>query len=153
MHTAATAAKIFGRLKMYKSIKLMLPLALAATLMLTGCKKDAEIKVVLADFDSFTAELLKKVETAQTPALGVDEAQKYLDERKSELRAKWDSIKSVKNFQVSDETKKSMQEDLKKNLLSVYGLQSKYIDQSIKDAAFKTKLDKLINDYKELYEV
>lgn len=138
---------------MYKSIKLMLPLALAATLMLTGCKKDAEIKVVLADFDSFTAELLKKVETAQTPALGVDEAQKYLDERKSELRAKWDSIKSVKNFQVSDETKKSMQEDLKKNLLSVYGLQSKYIDQSIKDAAFKTKLDKLINDYKELYEV
>ena len=37
--------------------------------------------------------------------------------------------------------------------MSVYGLQSKYIDEAIKDAAFKTKLDKLINDYKDLYEV
>jgi len=131
----------------------MLPFALAATLVLTGCKKDAEISRVLADFDSFTAELLKKVESAQTPGRGVDEAQKYLDEKKSELRAKWDSIKSVKNFQVSDETKKRIQEDLKKNMMSVYGLQSKYIDESIKDAAFKTRLDKLVNDYKDLYEV
>lgn len=138
---------------MYKSIKLMLPLALAATLMLAGCNKDTKIKGVLADFDSFTAELLNKVESAQTPVQGVENAQKYLDERKSEIRAKWDSIKTVKNFQVSDETKKLMQEELKKNLMSIYGLQSKYIDQSIKDAAFKTKLDKLINDYKDLYEV
>jgi len=138
---------------MYKSFKLMLPLMLSATLILTGCKKDAEINSVLTDFDSFTQELVKRVDTAQTPARGVEDAQKYLDEKKGELRSKWDSIKTVKNFQVSSETKKRMEEDLKKNLMSVYGLQSRYIDQSIKDAAFKTKLDKLINDYKNLYEV
>ena len=138
---------------MYKSFKMMLPLALAALLMLSGCKKDTEIKSVLADFDSFTQELVKRVDSAQTPQAGVDEAQKYLDEKKADLRAKWDSIKSVKNFQVSDETKKHMEEDLKKNLLSVYGLQSKYINESIKDPSFKSKLDKLVDDYKNLYEV
>lgn len=138
---------------MFKSIKLMLPLALAATLLLSGCKKDAQINSVLADFNSFTIELVKKVESAQTPARGVEEAQKYLDEKKAELRSKWESIKSVKNFQVSDDTKKRMEEDLKKNLMSVYGLQSKYINESIKDDAFKTKLEKLVSDYKDLYEV
>lgn len=138
---------------MYKSFKLMLPLMLAVTLLLAGCKKDAQINSVLADFDSFTQELVKRVDTAQTPARGVEDAQKYLDEKRAELRSKWDSIKTVKNFQVSSETKKRMEEDLKKNLMSVYGLQSRYIDESIKDAAFKTKLDKLIDDYKNLYEV
>jgi CHASE3 domain sensor protein len=131
----------------------MLPLMLAVTLLLAGCKKDAQINSVLADFDSFTQELVKRVDTAQTPARGVEDAQKYLDEKRAELRSKWDSIKTVKNFQVSSETKKRMEEDLKKNLMSVYGLQSRYIDESIKDAAFKTKLDKLIDDYKNLYEV
>jgi hypothetical protein len=149
----AMAVKKFEEASMYKSIRMMLPLALAATLMLVGCKKDAEINSVLADFDSFTQELVKRVESAQTPASGVDAAQKYLEEKRAELRSKWDSIKKVKNFQVSDETKKRMEEDLKKNLMSVYGLQSKYIDQSIKDATFKTKLDKLISDYKNLYDV
>jgi hypothetical protein len=131
----------------------MLPLALAASLLLAGCKKDAEINSVLADFNSFTEELVKKVDSAQSPSSGVEDAQKYLDQKKSELRAKWDSIKRIKNFQVSDETKKRMEDDLKKNIMSVYGLQTRYIDESIKDAAFKSKLDKLINDYKDLYEV
>jgi outer membrane murein-binding lipoprotein Lpp len=138
---------------MYKSFKLMLPLALAASLMLIGCKKDAQINSVLTDFDSFTAELVKRVDSAQTPARGVEDAQQYLDEKKAELGAKWDSIKKVKNFQVSSETKKRMEDDLKKNLMSVYGLQTRYINESIKDAAFKTRLDKLIDDYKNLYEV
>jgi hypothetical protein len=138
---------------MYKSFKLMLPLALALSLMLIGCKKDTEINGVLSDFDTFTEDLVKRVDSAQTPARGVEDAQKYLDEKKAELRAKWDSIKSVKNFQVSSETKKRMEDDLKKNLMSVYGLQTKYINESIKDAAFKTRLDRLISDYKNLYEV
>ena len=138
---------------MYRSFKIMLPLMLAATLMLAGCNKDSQINGVLADFNSFTNELVKKVDSAESPSNGVEDAQKYLDEKKSELRSKWDSIKSVKNFQVSDETKKRMEEDLKKNLLSIYGLQNKYLDQSIKDAAFKAKLDKLVSDYKDLYEV
>lgn len=138
---------------MLKSMKVMFPLVLAATLLLAGCKKDAEINSVLLDFDSFTRELLKKVETAESPASGVADAQQYLDEKKAELRSKWESIKTVKNFQVSEETKKRMENDLKKNLMSVYGLQSRYIDESIKSTAFKTKLDKLISDYKNLYEV
>ena len=138
---------------MYKGRYAALSLLLAASLLLAGCKKDAEINSVLADFNTFTNELVNKVDSASTPASGVDAAQKYLDEKKTELRAKWDSIKTVKNFQVSAETKKRMEDDLKKNLLSVYGLQNKYLDEAIKDPAFKAKMNKLVNDYKDLYEV
>lgn len=138
---------------MSKSTKMILPLALAACLALAGCKKDAEIQSVLADFDSFTQELVKRVDSAESPRAGVDSAQQYLDGKRAELRARWESIKSVKNFQVSDETRKRMEEDLKKNMLSIYGLQSRYMNESIKDPGFKARLDKLIEDYKNLYEV
>jgi hypothetical protein len=138
---------------MYKRTNALPALLLAAALVLTGCKRDAEIKTVLADFNTFTGELVGKVDSAPSPRSGLDAAQKYLDEKKPELRAKWNSIKSVKNFQVSSETKKRMEDDLKKNLLSVYGLQTKYLDESIKDPDFKARMDKLVNDYKELYEV
>jgi hypothetical protein len=31
-------------------------------LLLLGCKKDAEVKTILTDFDAFTAELVKRVD-------------------------------------------------------------------------------------------
>ena len=106
-----------------------------AVLALTGCKKDAEINAVLADFDSFTKELVKKVE-AQPTAAGVDDAQKFLDSKKADLTAKWDSIKGARGFQVSDDTKKKMEESLKNNFMSVAGLQMKYMCKSMSDPAF-----------------
>lgn len=122
-----------------------------AVLALTGCKKDAEINAVLADFDSFTKELVKKVESQPTAA-GVDDAQKFLDSKKADLTAKWDSIKGARGFQVSDDTKKKMEESLKNNFMSVAGLQMKYMSKSMSDPAFKTKLEKLVKDYQALYQ-
>jgi outer membrane murein-binding lipoprotein Lpp len=135
---------------MYKKFaSLLIALALLA---LAGCKKDAQINAVLADFDSFTAELVKKVD-AQPTAAGVDAAQKYLDSRKEELKGKWDSIKGARGFQVSDETKKKMADSIVKNYTTVSGLQIKYMGKSMNDPAFKSKLDKLVKDYQDLYEM
>jgi hypothetical protein len=135
---------------MYKKLSsLLLALSVIA---LAGCKKDAEINSVLADFDSFTQELVKKVDANPTAA-GVDDAQKYLDSRKDELKGKWDSIKGVRGYQVSEDTKKNMEDSLKKNFESVVGLQAKYMGESLSDSAFKTKLDKLVQDYQALYQM
>ena len=135
---------------MYRKLVALL-LALAVTA-LAGCKKDDEINAVLADFDSFTKELVKKVD-AQPTAAGVDDAQKFLDSKKADLTAKWDSIKSARGFQVSDDTKKKMEESLKNNFESVVGLQVKYMSKTMSDNAFKSKLDKLVKDYQALYQV
>ena len=131
-----------------KFVALLLVLAVTA---LAGCKKDDEINAVLADFDSFTKELVKKVD-AQPTSAGVDDAQQFLDSKKADLTAKWDSIKGARGFQVSDDTKKKMEESLKNNFMSVAGLQMKYMSKSMSDPAFKTKLEKLVKDYQALYQ-
>ena len=130
-------------------------LTVAACLCLAaaGCSKDSEIESVLADLDSFTRELVAKIESNPNPSAGVDEAQKFLDSRKADLKAKIDSIKEVRGFQVSDETKKKMLERITDDVMSVSKLQIKYIGNSMKDPAFKSKLDKLVADYQSLLQV
>jgi hypothetical protein len=125
--------------------KAILCLFILASLSAVGCKKDDEIRSVVKDLDAFTNELVQKVETA-----GVDEGQKFMDAKKSEIKAKLDSIKDVRGFQVSDETKKFMTESLTKNVTDVATLQIKHISQSVKDPAFKDKLEKLVKDYTAL---
>jgi predicted transcriptional regulator len=132
-----------------KFVSLLLVVAVVA---LAGCKKDAEINSVLADFESFTKEMVQKVE-AQPTAAGVDSAQKLLDSKKADLTAKWDSIKGARGFQVSKETQDKMAASLKKNFESVAGLQIKYMSRSMSDAVFKSKLEKLVDDYKALYSM
>ena len=131
-----------------KLAALLAACALAATL--AGCKKDAQIESVLADLHTFSQEIVKRVESAPDPSAGVDDAQKYFDSRKAEISEKLQSIKGVRGFQVSQETQKKMTEQLTEDVMSVSKLQIKYISQSMRDPAFKTKLTKLINDYQGL---
>ena len=48
--------------------KVLAILIALACLLITGCKKDAEIKTLLTDFDSFTDELVKRVDAASDPS-------------------------------------------------------------------------------------
>jgi hypothetical protein len=115
-----------------------------------GCSKDDEIKSVVTEFNSFTTELVKKVESAPNPAAGVDEAQKYLDSKKTDIKAKLESVKGVRGFQVSKETMEQLTTEMVQNGTKVANLQVKYVSQSMRDPAFKAKLEKLINDYTDL---
>lgn len=128
-------------------------LVAACSILLTGCKKDSEVEAVLADIDAFTKELVAKVETAPNPSAGVDAAQKLMDSRSAEIREKLTSIKSVRGFQVSDQTKKKMAESITADVMKVGGLQAKYIRNSMSDPAFKRKLDKLVGDYQALFRI
>jgi Tfp pilus assembly protein PilP len=130
-----------------KSISLVLVLACLA---LAACgKKDDQINSFVNEINTFTDELVKKVESAPSPAEGVDEAQKYMDSRKADLRAKFDSVKNIGENQVSEETKKKMQESFYNDGVKVGQLTSKYGS----DPEVKTKLEKLSKDFIELFKM
>jgi ABC-type uncharacterized transport system auxiliary subunit len=122
-------------------------------LVLAGCKKDADVKTVLTDFDKFTDELVKRVESASDPAAGVDDAQKYFDSKKAEMTTKMDSLKEIRGYQVGDETKKMMESSLVDDAKKIANLQVKYMGTSMRDATFKAKLDKLTRDYQSLFKM
>jgi predicted secreted protein len=124
--------------------------ALSLCAALAGCKKDAQIESALAELHTFSQEIVKRVESAPNPSAGVDDAQKYFDSRKGDIESKLSDLKGVRNFQVSEETRKKMTEQLTEDVMSVAKLQIKYIGNSMKDPAFKAKLEKLVNDYQSL---
>jgi len=124
-----------------------------ACLLLTCCKKDAEVKTVLIDFDTFTNELVKRVESASDPAAGVDDAQKYFDSKKAEMTTKMDTLKGIRGYQVGDETRKMMESSLVDDAKKIANLQVKYMGTSMRDATFKAKLDKLTRDYQSLFKM
>ena len=122
-------------------------------LVLAGCKKDADVKTVLTDFDKFTDELVKRVESASDPSAGVDDAQKYFDSKKAEMTTKMDSLKNVRGYQVGEETRKMMESSLVDDAKKIANLQVKYMGTSMRDATFKAKLDKLTRDYQSLFKM
>lgn len=119
---------------------------------LAGCKKDAQVEAVFADFHDFSQEIVKRVESAPDPAAGVDDAQRYFDSRKAEMEGRLASLKGIRNSQVSEETQKKVREQFAEDVMGVGKLQIKYIGQSMRDPAFKAKLTKLVSDYQDLYK-
>jgi hypothetical protein len=124
-----------------------------ACLPLAGCKKDADAKAILADFDSFTNELVKRVDAASNPADGVDDAQKYFDSKKTEMTSKMEQLKAIRGYQVGEETKKMMEASLVEDAKKIANLQVKYMGTSMRDETFKAKLDKLMRDYQSLFKM
>lgn len=134
-------------------IKVLALLICFAGLPLAGCKKDAEAKTILTEFDSFTNEMVKRVDAASNPADGVDDAQKYFDSKKAEMTVKMDTLKNLRGYQVGEETKKMMESSLVEDAKKVANLQVKYMRASMSDPAFKAKLDKLTRDYQSLFKM
>ena len=125
-------------------------LALACMALLAGCKKDAQVDSVLTELDTFTKELVAKIDSAPNPSAGVDAAQSFLDSRKADLQAKLGTLKGLRGYQVSDETKKKMMESMTQNVMSVGKLKIKYMSSAMRDPALNAKLDKLNTDYQSL---
>ena len=125
---------------------------LAICLLLAGCKKDAEINAALAEVDSFTKELVERIKAAPNLPKGVDDAQQHMDSRKREIKIKTAYLARARGIEVGDETERKMIEVVRRNQMTVIGLQSDYMSLSMSDPAFKAKLDKLVNDYLELFQ-
>ena len=118
---------------------------------LVGCKKDEEVNSTLATIDSFTAELVRRIESAPNPSVGLDDAQEYFDSRKNEIVSKVEALRRLRQSQVSDVTKRKIASSLVDDASKVGDLEIKYVTQSLNDPAFKAKLDKLIREYQGLF--
>ncbi len=112
---------------------------------LAGCSKDAEINAFTAEFDATTKEMIAKID-ANPNATGVADAQKAFDARKPGLKAKWDAIKDAMGFQVSEDTKKKLEDGIKKNMTDLGAVIAKHSDTlSADDDASKNALKLLDN--------
>ncbi|HYK22816.1 MAG TPA: hypothetical protein VEV42_18880 [Pyrinomonadaceae bacterium] len=127
-----------------------LPALLLISLTVAGCRKDAEVNATVSAVDALTTELARRIEAAANPSDGVDDAQQYLDSRKTEIADKMGALKSLRDDQVSDETRRKLTSRLAEDAAIVGNLQVKYVSHSISNAAFKAKLDKLVSDYQTL---
>jgi len=134
-------------------MKRYLPLLALALISLAfaGCKRDGEVMAILATIDSFTTELIGRIETARDPAAGVDDAQHYLDSRKKEVTARMEALKRLRESQISDETKQKITTSLVDDASKVGNLEIKYASRSMDDPAFKAKLDQLVKNYQALF--
>jgi len=120
------------------------------SLALATCNRDGEVNAILATIDSFTTELVSRIEATGNPSTGVDEAQKYFDSRKHEVSAKMDALRRLRESQVTDATKRRITSSLVDDASKVGNLEIKYVSRSMNDPTFKTKLDKLVKDYQAL---
>lgn len=128
-----------------KPVSLLLILACLA--LATACsKKDSEINTFVTDINTFTDELVKKVDSAPNKSQGVDEAQKYLDSRKDELKAKATSVNNISESQISKETFEKFKTALTQDVTKIGQLQDKYGS----DPAVRTKIQKLLLDYAQI---
>ena len=135
--------------------KIGIPAIALSTLLLlsitvAACRKDAEVNATVSAVDALTTELARRIEAAANPSDGVTDAQEYLDSRKTEIAAKMGILKSLRDDQVSDETKRKLTSRLAEDAAKVGDLQVKYVSQSISNPAFKAKLDKLVSDYQTM---
>ena len=129
---------------------LALPALLLLSITVAGCRKDAEVNATVSAVDALTTELGRRIEAAANPSDGVDDAQQYLDSRKTEIAGKMGALKSLRDDQVSDETKRKLASRLADDAAKVGDLQVKYVSRSISNPDFKAKLDKLVSDYQTL---
>ena len=120
-----------------------------------GKSKDEEVQATLRDLDNFTKELVRRVESAQNPSNGVDEAQKFLDANREQIAVRLKALREMRGGEVrnDEELKGKLLESVTNNVMSVAGLQIKYMSQSMQDPAFKARLDRLVSDYQSLFRV
>ena len=106
------------------------------SLSLVGCSKNAEVEEFIKFNDALAAELSKKGEKE-----GPEAAQKAFDERKGDLKTKYDAIKDAAGFQVSEDNIKKLGESVTSSTMKVCG------GQITLDGGKSAKFKKLCDDY------
>lgn len=134
--------------------KIIIGILILSLLALAGCStnRDAEVKAFIVDVDKVTTDLIGKI-NAKPTAAGIDEAQKILDGKKSDLKARYDQLKTLRGFELSDQVMKEFTDSVGKNMESVADLQIKNAEKTVADEAFGQKMNKLYTDYNAIFGV
>jgi predicted component of type VI protein secretion system len=123
-------------------------------LALAGCgsNKDAEVDTFVADMDKLAGQIVTKV-NANPTASGIDEAQKILDKQKSDLKARYDKLKELRGYELSEAVMKKFTDSVAKNIETIGGLQIQHAEQTVGDEAFGKKMNKLYTDFNSIFGV
>lgn len=117
-----------------------------------GVNKDAEVTAFIADLDKVSNEIVAKVQ--QNPsAVGVDQAQVVLDKQKADLKARYDKLKGLRGYELSDAVMKKFTDSVSKNIEWVGNLQIQYAEKTVGDEAFGKKMNKLYTDFNSIFGV
>lgn len=111
--------------------------AVALSMGLAGCSKDAAFEEFMKENDS----LAEEVDNAKNAA----DARKAFDAKKDTLKKKFDEIKDARGFQVKEETKNKWAENLVSNMMKVCG----QISLDAKEAA---EYKKICDEYTETFK-
>lgn len=111
-----------------------------------------DVDSVIRRLNSFTTELAGTVESAPDTNAGVVAAQKLLDSRKAEVAAGIAALKADARFRQDAAAKRKWLEAEVDNTERVSRLQVKYLDASMRDPAFKARLDRLVGDYDAMFK-
>ena len=117
-----------------------------------GVASSGDVDSVIGKLNSFTTELANTVEAASDANAGVEAAQKLLDSRKAELTASVAALKRDAKFQKDAAARRKWLEAEVDDTDRVSRLQVKFLDTSMRDAAFKSRLDKLVGDYNSMFK-
>jgi hypothetical protein len=134
-----------------KSTLCVLIFTLVAAFAGCGVKKDADVKSFIADIDQMALDISRAVD--EKPATGVDRAQQLLDARKPELKAKFETLKDLRGYQISEDTTKEFSDAVARNVEKVGNLQIKYAEESAENAKLGQKLTKLADDFNSIFRV
>ena len=145
---------------MLRTVAPIVLLLLACGLALAGCRgtssgpasKDVGGRVVedaagvfVPQLNSFTEQLIAKVEQAADRKAGVAEAQALLDSRREDLATLIGALKR------EPQARARLLEAEVDNTDRVHRLQIKYADEAARDAELRARLERLINDYDALF--
>lgn len=122
----------------------------AILLLVMGCSKDAEINAFITEFDVVTQEIVSKID-ANPSAAGVDDAQKAFDAKKASLKTKWDGIKDAVGFQVSEDTKKKLEESVSRNMKALVDVSMRNGVKMALDKNASAKFQALLKDYQSTF--
>src|SRR5688500_6924958 len=96
--------------------------AFVLSLSTTGCKKDDMVNTTMADLEKLATEMNDTVTKAEDKKQGIADAQKLLDGKKDDLKAKMKEVGELRGFQVSDETMTKMASTVADAVMKVEGL-------------------------------
>lgn len=134
---------IMARVKQHFAVVLFLMLALPAS----ACRQDAQVDGAIAEIGNFTAEIVRRVESAEDPLTGVDDARSYFESRKAALGANLAELKRIPSDRVSSDAKQRLAAALSNDASRVARLRIELRRTAASNRDRTEKLDKLVKDY------
>jgi hypothetical protein len=107
---------------------------------------------LVSDVNALAGELTNAVETAPDPSAGVDAAQARLDERRGALKERLARVRAGREFRESEDARNRLLECEVDTTDRVSKLRTRHLELWMKDANFKSRLDRLVAGYQDIFK-